>query len=103
MPPLLPSNVPAPLSQLLALSLQQGGPRLQTSTVNPTPPISALILQRDVIPLQPSAVRAAADPPALSVSIQGQGGPPPTPSAMRAYAPILSALLPQRVEPPVQP
>ena len=45
-PPLLPSNVPAPLAQISALSFQQGGPRLQTSAVIPPPPISALFLQQ---------------------------------------------------------
>ena len=46
-------------------------------------------------------MRAA--PPPLSVSIQGRGGPPPPLSALRAHAPLLSALLPQQVEPPLQP
>ena len=68
-PPLLPSNVPAPLAQFSALPFQQRGPRLQTSAVIPPPPISALLLQRDVLPLQPSVVRAA--PPPISVSVQG--------------------------------
>ena len=43
---LLPSNVPAPIAQISALSLQQGGPRLQTSAVIPPPLISALLLQQ---------------------------------------------------------
>ena len=96
-PHLLTSNMPAPLYQILALPLQQGWPRLQTSAVIPHPPISALLLQRDVIPLQPSAVRDAPTPPPLSVSIQGRGGPP------CSHATILLALLPQLVEPPLQP
>ena len=77
-PPLLPSNMPAPLAQLSALPLQQGGPRLHTSAVNPPPPISALLLQQDVLPIQPLAVRADPTPPPLSVSIQGRGGPAPS-------------------------
>ena len=44
--PLLPSNVPAPLAHISALSLQQGGPRLQTSAVIPPPLISVLLLQQ---------------------------------------------------------
>ena len=67
-PPLLPSNVPAPLYQISALPLQRGGPRLQTSAVNPPPPISSLLLQLDTLTLQPPAVRTAAAP-LLSVSI----------------------------------
>ena len=53
--------------------------------------------------LQLSAVCDAPTPPPLSVSIQGRGGPPPPISAVRAHAPLLSALYPQRVEPPLQP
>ena len=44
--PLLPPNVPAPLSQISALSLQQGGPRLQNSDVIPPPLTSALLLKK---------------------------------------------------------
>ena len=40
------------------LNLKIGVPRLQPSAVNPPPHISALLLQQDVIPIQPSAVRA---------------------------------------------
>ena len=71
-PPLLPSNVPAPLAQISALPLQQGGPCLQPSDVSPPPHNSALIFQRDVIPIKPSSVRAAGPPgpPPLSVSFQ---------------------------------
>ena len=93
----------APLAQNSALTLQRGGPRLHTSAINTPPTISALLLQRDMLPLQNSAIRAAASPPLIYVSIQGRGGPPPPPSAMRAHAPLLSVLLPQRVEPPLQP
>ena len=39
MPPLLPSNLPAPLAHVSALPLQQVGPHLQTSAVNTPPPI----------------------------------------------------------------
>ena len=39
----------------------------------------------------------------LSVLLQGQGGPPTLASAVRAYAPLISSLLPQRFEPPLQP
>ena len=102
MPPLLPSNVPAPLDQIPALLLQQGGPLLQTSAIIPPPPISALILQRDVLPLQPSSVHDAPTTPPLSVFIHGQGGPPTPTSVVRNHAPLLSAFLPQRVEPPLQ-
>ena len=93
MPPILPSNVPAPLAQLSTLPPKQGGPRLQTSAVNPPPHISDFILQRDMLPLHYSYVRAA--PPPLSISIQGRGHPPPPPSSVRAHATLLSALLPQ--------
>ena len=75
-PPLLPSNMPATLAQLSALPLQLGGIRLQTSSVNPLLPISALLLQQEVLPLQSSSVRADPRPPSLSVSIQGRGGSP---------------------------
>ena len=61
-----------------------------------------MLLHQDVLPLQPSAVRDAPTPPQLSVSIQGRGGPPPPTSAVRAHAPLLSALHPQIVEPPLQ-
>ena len=58
-----------------------------------------------MLPLQPSDVRAATPPgtPPLSISLQGKGLPPPLPSAVSADAPLLSALLPQQVEPPLQP
>ena len=58
-----------------------------------------------MLPLQTSDVRAAAAaaPPLISVSLQGQGGLLQTISAVRADAPLLSALLPQRVKPPLQP
>ena len=39
----------------------------------------------------------------LAVSLQGRGGPPPPTSAVRAYAPLISDLLPQRFEPHLQP
>ena len=55
-----------------------------------------------MLPLQNSAIRAAASPPLIYVSIQGRGGPPPPPSAMRAHATILSAFLPQQVDSPIQ-
>ena len=41
--------------------------------------------------------------PMLSVSIQGQGGPPPPPSDVRAHVPLISHLLPQQVDPLLQP
>ena len=74
---------------------------LQNSAVITFPPISALLLQQDVLPLRPSAVRDAPTP--LSISIQGRGGDPPATSAVRAHAPLLSVLPPQRVEPPLKP
>ena len=83
------------------MPLQQGGPRLQTLSVIPPPPISDLLIQQDVLPLQPSAVRDAPTPPPLSVSIQGRGRTPPPTSAVRAHAPLLSEFRPQRVEPPL--
>ena len=101
MPPLMPTNVPAPIAQLSALPLRQGRPRLQLSAANPPPQISDLLLQQDVLPLHPSAVRAATPP--LSVPLQGQGGPTPPASAACAHAPLFSALLTQRVKPPLQP
>ena len=107
-PPLLHSNVPAPLAQISALPLQRGGPHLQTSAVNPPPTISAFLLQQYVLPLQSSAVRAVPHPPPppppppLSVSIQGRGEQPPPHSAVHAHAPLLSVLIPQIVEPPPQ-
>ena len=70
MHPILPSNVHAPLAQILALRLQRGGPRLQTSATNPPPPISAMLIQLDVLHIQPLAMRAAAAPPLLSLLIQ---------------------------------
>ena len=103
MTPLLTSNVPYPLDQISALPLQQGGTNLQTSAINPPPQISDLINQQDVLPLQPSAMRDAVPYPPLSVSIQGRDGPPPPPSDVRAHAPLISALIPQRVKPPFQP
>ena len=84
------------------MPIQQGGPRLQTSAVNPPPPISALLPQQDVIPLQPSAVRNAPPPPPLSVSIQGGSRPPPPTSVVCAHAPLISDLIPEKVEPPLQ-
>ena len=105
MTPLLTSNVTAPLAHLPALHLQQGGHHLQTSAVNPPTPISALLIQQYVLPLQPSAVRHAPPPPPppISVLIQGRGGTPPPTSAVCAHAPLLSALILQRVEPLLQP
>ena len=103
MPPLLPSNFPDPLAQFSDLPLQQCRSRLQTSAVNPPPLISALLLQKYVLPLQPSGVHTAPPHTHLIVSIQGRGGPPPLSSAMRAHAPLLSAFLHQRVKPPLQP
>ena len=91
----MPSNAPAPLAQLLALPIQQGGTCLQTSAVNLPPPISALLIQRDVLPLQTSVVGAAAPPHWLYFLIQGQWGPPPPPSAMRAHNPLLSTFIHQ--------
>ena len=88
-PPLLPSNVPAPLAYISALSLQQGGPRLQTSAVIPPPNISALLFQQYWLALQPSVMRDAPTPPPLSVLIQGQGRPPPPTSAVHTHTPLL--------------
>ena len=105
MPPIRPPNVISPLSQIPALPLQRGGPRLQPSAANPPPQNPALIFQQDMINLQPSSVCAAAAPttPSLSVSLQGRVGPPHPHSAVHTDAPLLSALLPQKAEPPLQP
>ena len=103
MPLILPSNVPDPLAHISALYLQQGGPRLQNSAVNTTPPISALSLQLYVLTLNSSDVSAAAHTPPLSVLIQGWFRLPPPPSAVRTYAPLLSDFIPQQVEPPLKP
>ena len=63
-PHILHSNMPATIDKISDLPLQRGGPCIQTSDVNHPPPISALLLQRDMIPIHPSAVHdAAADPP----------------------------------------
>ena len=59
MPYIMPSNVTTPLAQISDLPLQRGGTRLQNSAVNPPPPILALLLQQDVLPLQASAFRCA--------------------------------------------
>ena len=41
--------------------------------------------------------------PVIYILIQGQDGPPPPPSAVRAHLPLLSAFLPQQVDPPLKP
>ena len=66
-PPILPSNVPAPLDQISVLSLQQGGPSFQNLAVIPPPPISALLLQQYLLAIQPSAMCVAPTPLPLSV------------------------------------
>ena len=86
-------NLPAPLAQFSALPLQQCGPSLQTSAVNPPPPISALLLKQAVLILQPSDVRADPPPPPLSVLIKGRGGYSPLTLAVFAHDPLLSASL----------
>ena len=48
-------------------------------------------------------MHAASPTPPLYVSIQGKGGTPNPPLAVRAHNPLLSALLPQLVEPSLQP
>ena len=78
---------------LSALLPQKFKPPLQPSAVN-LPPffhILDLPLQQDVPPLQPIVARAP--PPLLSVFLQGQFKPPLLPSTVRAYVPLLSALL----------
>ena len=100
-PPLLPTNVTATLAQLSNLLLQQGEPYIQPLDTNPSPNISALSLQRYMLPLQPSALRSI--PPLISVLLQGRGVRPPAPSAVCAHAPLLSASLTQRVKIPIQP
>ena len=57
-PPLQPSNVPAPLTQISALPLQQGVPTLQPLSACDTPPLIYVLLQRRCkLPLRPSTVR----------------------------------------------
>ena len=85
--------MPALLDQISSLPLQRGGPRLQTSAVNSPPSISALLLQRYLLPLHISAVRAIDALPMLPVLIQLRGGPPPPPSAVQYPAPLFSAFL----------
>ena len=58
-PPLLPSNVTASLAQISDFPLQQGGPCIQTSALNPPPPISAMLIQQDMLPFQPSSLSRA--------------------------------------------
>ena len=65
----------------------------------PHPP--SLLLQQFAPTLHISAVNDP--PPLLAVLLQGQGGPPPPTSAVRDYALLLSALLPQRFDPPLKP
>ena len=47
--------------------------------------------------------RYAPLPPPLSISLQGRGGPPPQFLAVRNHASLLSAFIPQQVDPPLQP
>ena len=81
----------APL--LSAFFPQRVEPPLQPSAVNPPPlpQILAFPLQRDVPPLHP--LFACSNPPPLSVSLQRRGEAPLLPSTLRAYVPLLSALL----------
>ena len=65
----------------------------------PQPPF--LLLQKCAPPLKLSVVNDP--PPLLTVSIQGQGGPPPPLSDVRAYDPLLSALLPQIFDHTIKP
>ena len=108
MPPILLSNVTATLDHPSDLSLQQGGPGLQTSAVNPLPSISAFLLQQDVLPLQTLAfiIQPCVLIPLLLRSMSrfnSEAEPLPPPSAVRAHDCLLSALQPQQVEPPLQP
>ena len=66
---------------------------LQPSVVNspPLPQILAFPIQLDVPPLQPLSV--CDTPPPLSLSLQSRGEAPLLPSTLRAYVPLLSALL----------
>ena len=66
---------------------------LQPSVINspPLPQILAFPLQRDVPPLKP--LSSCAPPPPLPVYLQGRGEAPLLPSTLRAYVPLLSALL----------
>ena len=95
--------MPTTLAHIPALPLKRDGPRLKTSAVNPPPPISAFLIQRDVLPIQSSSVRAAPDTTSISVLIKGRGGPPTLTPSLRAHHPILSAFPPQQAEPPLQP
>ena len=66
-----------------------------------TPHPKSLIIHKCVPHLQLSVVNAP--PTLLDLSIQGRCELPPPPSAMRAYTPLLSDLLPYKFETPLQP
>ena len=94
------SNVPAPLSQPSSSFPQQITSPLHPSTVQfliPQP--LSLILQQCDPTLQLSVLNAPLS--LIAVSLQGQGGPPPPPSVVRAYSPLISALIHQRFYPPL--
>ena len=125
-PPPLPSAVRTHAPLFSAMLPQRVKPPLQPSAVNisPVPHILTLPLHRYVLTFQPLSARAPH--PRLSVSLQGRGEPPLLYSAVRAYVPLiyalilrqgvplrytsaetapltlLSALLTQQVEPPLQ-
>ena len=88
-----PSVVRADAPLLSALIPQKVEPPLQPSAINPSPLIQilALPLQLNVPPLQPLSARAP--PPPLSVLLQGRGKPHLLPSTVRAYVPMIYALL----------
>ena len=64
----------------------------------PRPP--SLILQKRAITLQLLVLNTP--PPLIDVLLQGQGKTSPSTSAVRTYAPLLSALITQRFEPPLE-
>ena len=102
-PLLWPSPVnPPPLPQILALSLQRDMPTLQPLVARaPPPPIYVLLQGRGKTPLINSTVRSYV--PLLSILLFWTGVPLRQPLAEPAPLPLLSALLPQQFEPPLQP
>ena len=89
-----PSAEPAHIPLLSAFLTHQVKPPLQPSYINPPPlpQLSALPHELDAHPLQPSDV-CAAPPPQFSILLQGRVKPPILYSTVRAYVPLISALV----------
>ena len=91
-----------PLPRLPVSFTQKCVYSLQSSTVHVLPPQpTSLLLQKRLPPLHLSDVTTLL--PLFAVSLQGRGRPPSPPSYVRTYAPLLSALLPQRFNIHLQP